>query len=255
MRPWIKEPARRAVRQCCHYRLLAGSHPLQLPEHEPILVLAPHVDDEALGCGELLIRRAAAGQLCHVAYFTDSSGTGQAQPRPEMAAQRKREAIHAMASIGIPVQHLHFLDAPDGRLKDLNESQKKHWQAVIASLLTALQPRILLIPCHFDGSSEHEAMHGLVSAAASRITMQLRVLEFPVWSWWNPRFLWPHIARISHIWHHRISNHGADKRALLECYPSQTAIIPPAQEPVLPRAMTQAFLQGYEFYFEMESNT
>lgn len=255
MGPWIKEPVRWVARQCCRYRLLVGSNPLPMSDHEPILVLAPHVDDEALGCGEFLIRRAAAGQICHVAYFTDSSGTGRTQPRAVLAAQRKQEAIHAMGAIGIPLPHLHFLDAPDGRLKDFTDTERHHWEAVIVSLLTALQPRLLLLPCHFDGSSEHEAMYRLVSAAMSRITMRPRVLEFPVWSWWNPRFLWPHIGRISHVWHQPITRHGTDKRALIECYPSQTAIIAPAREPVLSRFMIQAFLQGHEFFFEMESNS
>ena len=39
----------------------------------PILVLAPHPDDESLGCGGLIAQACAAGIEVHVAILTDGS--------------------------------------------------------------------------------------------------------------------------------------------------------------------------------------
>src|SRR3990170_3703757 len=45
--------------------------PLDRPPGSRILVLAPHMDDEALGCGGSLHRHVLAGESVTVAYLTD----------------------------------------------------------------------------------------------------------------------------------------------------------------------------------------
>src|SRR5262245_24685447 len=43
--------------------------------HSPVLVLAPHPDDESLGCGGLIAACQAQGHPVHVLVLTDGAGS------------------------------------------------------------------------------------------------------------------------------------------------------------------------------------
>ena len=72
-----------------------------------VLVLAPHPDDEVLGCGGAIARHAAAGDDVHVVVVTRGS--------PEfctsaMIEENRMELAAAHAILG--VQSVRFLDFP-----------------------------------------------------------------------------------------------------------------------------------------------
>src|SRR5882724_2841134 len=65
------------------------------PESGKILVLAPHMDDETLGCGGTIARHAQAGADVAVVFLTDGrygSGAIAALPEPERG-RRQREYV------------------------------------------------------------------------------------------------------------------------------------------------------------------
>jgi LmbE family N-acetylglucosaminyl deacetylase/glycosyltransferase involved in cell wall biosynthesis len=249
----FKELARRALRFTCTFALRLRSRPLTLSPDGPTLVLAPHMDDEAFGCGALLAARLAAGARTHVAYFTDgSAGLGPHSPVSPSAliAIRQNEALTAMTGLGLDAQNLHFLNAPDGRLKHLSASERDHWRNVLADLIARIQPSEILLPSRSDGSSEHEAMFRLLAAALASSGARVRVLEFPVWSWWNPRFLLPVVFRVSRVWRVPVAPHAAAKSRLLLGYPSQTTLLPHQSEPALSPDFLASFRTSHEFFFE-----
>ena len=90
------------------------------PSDERIVVLAPHMDDEVIGCGGTLARHIACGSHVTVVFLTDGRGGGggaagnAAAGETSIAATRKHEAKLALAELGIT--HIVFLDAEDGRL-------------------------------------------------------------------------------------------------------------------------------------------
>src|SRR5581483_3324065 len=96
------------------------------PGAERVLVLAPHMDDETIGCGGALAQHVRAGANVHVVFLTDGrhgSGklgalTGEARREAEMqlVATRKEEALRALATLG--VQGWTFLDVEDGTLSN-----------------------------------------------------------------------------------------------------------------------------------------
>ena len=80
------------------------------------LVLAPHPDDESLGCGGLIAACCAAGRPPVVAVLTDGSGShpgSRAYPPASLAAIRKAEVTAAVGHLGMPVERLVFLGARD----------------------------------------------------------------------------------------------------------------------------------------------
>lgn len=249
----VKEFARKTVRHAVALALRLRSHPLTLSAQGPTLVLAPHMDDEALGCGALLAARCASGARVQVAYFTDgAAGLGAASPIPphELARLRQNEARTAMSVLGLGDSDLHFLNAPDGGLKHLSPSEKSHWTAVLADLLKTVRPAEILLPSRSDGSSEHEAMFRLLAAAVPLSGVPVRVLEFPVWSWWNPLLLRTALRRSDRVWLANNPAHRATKAKLLRCYPTQTTLHPHQATPALTADFLASFNTSSEFIFE-----
>src|SRR5437762_25173 len=75
----------------------------------PLLVLAPHPDDESLGCGGLIAEACGRGQDVHVVILTDGTGShpnSRAWPRHRLKALREAEAREAVAALGLPPERL-----------------------------------------------------------------------------------------------------------------------------------------------------
>ena len=83
----------------------------RLKDYGPVLVIAPHPDDEVLGVGGTMARLSDAGAEVHVAIVT----TGRA-PRfaAEQVAQVRAEAAAAHAVLGVTATH--YLDCPAAEL-------------------------------------------------------------------------------------------------------------------------------------------
>ncbi len=88
----------------------------------PLLVLAPHPDDESLGCGGLLaaafsIRGPRRG--AHVVCLTDGAGShpGSSAVSPaDLAVIRRRELVSALIHLGGTEGDLTWVGAPDRAL-------------------------------------------------------------------------------------------------------------------------------------------
>jgi LmbE family N-acetylglucosaminyl deacetylase len=78
-----------------------------------IVVISPHPDDDVIGCGGMMWKRALAGDEVHSIYLS----SGEMGGRPEgMSAEdhiKQRENEAAVASEVLQIAMVHFLRAPD----------------------------------------------------------------------------------------------------------------------------------------------
>ena len=73
---------------------------LKFAHARKILVVAPHPDDETLGCGGLISLLAQNGSAFYIVFVTDGSAShrnSRAWPSARLAAQREQEARNALA--------------------------------------------------------------------------------------------------------------------------------------------------------------
>src|SRR6202167_1978892 len=92
------------------HTILGGERPL---------ILAPHADDETLGCGALIAACCERGQPPVVVILTDGAAShpGSKQYPPERLRQlRAEEARQAVAALGLASENLLFFDYPDTAL-------------------------------------------------------------------------------------------------------------------------------------------
>jgi len=115
----------------------------------PVLVLAPHPDDEIFGCGGVLAQAVDAGAEVRVVVLTDGAAQGD-------AATRQAESAEAARRLGLPVpEHWNLGDrtlAPgDPRLA-----------ARIRALLEEVRPHVVLVPSPAEVHPDHRALALLV---------------------------------------------------------------------------------------------
>ena len=121
----------------------------------PLLVIAPHPDDEIFGCGGVLAQAAAAGAEIQVVIATDGTAQGE-------AADRRAESIEAASRLGLPEPVLWGL--PDRSLTaDSQELTER-----MRSLLLELRPRVMLVPSPAELHPDHRA----TAIAAYRLLQQ-----------------------------------------------------------------------------------
>lgn len=156
------------------------------------MILAPHPDDETLGCGGLAMRKRAAGTRVDVIVATDGAATHPDMPlrqltRQDLVALREEETREACDILGIGADNLRFLRYPDGalgtRADDLRES--------LAEAIAEISPEEIYVCARADGHRDHVAL----AQAARNLSAEGRLggadlWEYPVWYWdfrsWRP---------------------------------------------------------------------
>ena len=150
------------------------------------LILAPHPDDESLGCGGLIAEACAQGLAPRVLVVTDGTGShpgSRAYPAPRLRALREAEARAAVAALGLASDRIGFLGLRDTAVPRAGEA----FEAAVAAVVDAVREEeggILLGPWRHDPHGDHEATHAIAAAAASQAGVLH--LAYPVWGWTLP---------------------------------------------------------------------
>lgn len=150
----------------------------------PLLVLAPHPDDESLGCGALLAA-AFEGPGAHVVCMTDGGASHAPSPdwpRTRLATLRAAELEAAVAALGGTRGDITRLDLPDAGMEDMADSHDAI-AARIVSLARQTGARTLVAPSARDPHCDHVATAAIAARAAA--LGALRHLSYAIWSRWR----------------------------------------------------------------------
>lgn len=114
------------------------------------LVIAPHPDDEVIGCGGLIAHLISAGASVHVAIVTDGAAGGEGD-LSELAALRQRESTAGLAVLGAPAPT--FLGYADRSIsRSLPELATR-----FGELVAQLQPDLIVLPSLVEIHPDHAA--------------------------------------------------------------------------------------------------
>jgi LmbE family N-acetylglucosaminyl deacetylase len=116
-----------------------------------VLVVAPHPDDEVLGCGGVICRHVARGDDVYVVVV--SKGAADLFP-PALVEQVRQET--AAANILIGTKRVFFLDFPAPRLDIVPASSLAD---ALKDLVVQIQPATLYLPHHGDLHGDHKAVY------------------------------------------------------------------------------------------------
>ena len=249
----MKELLRHGLRTAVTVLLRVRSRPYPVSPDGRCVVIAPHQDDEALGCAGLILARRTAGLPVSIIYLTDGAASHPGHPclsPADLAQLRRAEARQAMQRLGVPDSCLDFIDAPDGTLAHLSQDAFEYLARRLAARISLNQPTEMFLPCRDDGSSEHTAAYRITRRALHLAGLVPRLLEYPVWAWWSPQRL----ARVGmtsqRVWRLSFAHAASRKRDALACYVTQGQPTPPWPQAVLPAGFVDCFANGEEYFFE-----
>jgi N-acetylglucosamine malate deacetylase 1 len=141
-----------------------------------VLVIAPHPDDEAIGCGGTVAKHCAGGERVEVVFLT-SGELALSHMEPEDAWQiREHEAQDAAAVLGIA--ELTFMRLPDWGLSDSNGGA-----AALARQIERVSPTTIYAPHPGDWHPDHRAAAELARGAGRDIGLSPEaVLGYEIWT-------------------------------------------------------------------------
>ncbi len=185
------------------------------------IVVAPHPDDESLGCGGLIAACVASGVLPLVVVLTDGAGShrnSRAFPPDRLRTVRAREVLDAVACLGLPPGRVAFLGEPD--------SAAPHAGPAFKSVVTRLAKMIgrettctaVLAPWQHDPHCDHLAASHIAAAAAH--IRGVRHVAYPVWGWTMPANA-PVPAPVSTGWRLDIAAFLSPKRRAIQAHRTQ----------------------------------
>lgn len=182
-----------------------------------VLVLAPHADDEVIGCGGAVALHVAAGAEVKVVIATDGArgdarllqpnltDEARASIQKEVVRRRQQEALEASRVLGVAEPE--FLGAPDGALRADGE-----FVAQLTRIVAEFRPEMVYLPFVMDQHEDHWQCNHLLAQAVAR----------------RPRGSGAMIVRGYEVWAPLVANRLADitsvaaiKQAALEAYRSQ----------------------------------
>ncbi|WP_204246478.1 PIG-L deacetylase family protein [Alistipes sp. An116] len=221
-------------------------HKLSIQSWSRILIVAPHPDDEVLGCSGLIQRLLREEKRVDVVILSGGGKSHAACCQIEeslLIDSRRNLSRKAAGILGLPLDNLHFLNYPDGSISyDCPETGQ------LKNLIEELQPDVIFVPHRGEGWSDHLAAGTIVRKLVGK-TSKVELYAYCVWFWfyniWNIDWKNAHILAMTSQ-EHRMKNRAIDAYVLPKA---------PCGKPwsgVLPDVFVRANRWKKELYFKME---
>jgi LmbE family N-acetylglucosaminyl deacetylase len=202
----------------------------------PILVIAPHPDDETLAVGGLIAAARQRGVDVTVAAVTDGE-KAYLEPSAEaqkLGALRRREQEEALAQLGVAKAKIIRFGLPDSGLRSR--------QAGLAEWLTPLISREtnVIAPWRGDFHPDHEACGRAAASVAEQVGASLSFYFFWTWHRGTPELLEGLALRSFALENDLLEA----KLSALDCHRSQ--LVREGGSPILPEAFLAPARRPFE---------
>ncbi len=162
------------------------AHPLNPDELGNVLVVAPHPDDESLGCGGTIALLRKQGYIVHVLFVSDgtlSHPNSPSYPADRLRQLRESEALEALRRLNVPAENARFMRQKDRQVSTLGSVGFADAVAYVHDLLYEIKPTTVLVPWRRDPHPDHRASWQILTTAAGQLPTRPRVLEYLIWLW------------------------------------------------------------------------
>lgn len=182
----LKKILQRVRRRCIRSAVQSMARPFPVTA-APSVVIAPHPDDEVLGCAGLMRAKRALGAQVSVVFVTDGAAAHEhccpTAPRT-IGTARRRLATEACRLLGLSPHELHWLGLEDGAVPG---GGMGYHAAVtdLAALLGRLGPAEIFVPHPLEPWPDHRAATAIATGALASYRSAHTLWYYPVWSWYG----------------------------------------------------------------------
>ena len=148
---------------------------------DKVLIVAPHPDDEVLGCSGLIQRLLSEGKRVDVVIL---SGGGRSHAtccdvdESLLIESRRNLSRTADRILGLPLENLHFFDYPDGNIAFDNSETER-----LRALIDRLRPQSIFVPHRGEGWKDHLSA-GQIARKLIEGKSDVSCYEYCVWFWY-----------------------------------------------------------------------
>ncbi|MBM3499910.1 MAG: PIG-L family deacetylase [Armatimonadetes bacterium] len=144
-----------------------------------VLVVTPHPDDEAIGCGGALCAHSEAGDTIRLVYLTSGEQGGHGLPPGETARRRETEAGEAARLLGAELTE--FWRQPDGALR-----ATRRLVARLRDLVADWRPGLIYATHDGEMHPDHRAAARLVRRALRELPAAVPTPAVRLFEVWTP---------------------------------------------------------------------
>ena len=152
------------------------------------LIIAPHPDDEALGCGGLIALLRSQNAEVHVVFMTNG-GASHPNSRKydtlKLQALRKSEAIKSCLVLNVLESNIHFLELEDSKLHSISKEQKRICYGSLSLIFELCDFDSVVMTWRRDAHSDHRETYNLISEFIFKLENFVQIIEYPIWLWTN----------------------------------------------------------------------
>lgn len=148
--------------------------PIQAPFGKSMLVVAPHQDDEAIGCGGALALQVRSGQRASIVMLQSGVGEDIAGLAPQQVIELRNEESRRCAAV-LNLDPPVFLNHQDLAAEASQASEE------VLHILQEKRVDAVFVPFVLDGHPDHRTANRILAAALAKISWDVRVFGYEVW--------------------------------------------------------------------------
>ena len=221
-----------------------------------LLVLAPHPDDESLGCGGLITLLKKADKSVKIVFLTSGDAShlnSKSHSSENLALIRQNEAKTACELLGVNITDLLFLRLKDSKLPLLNFDDLKNVSNTILDRFSEFDS--LALPWRRDPHDDHRVTYQIGEIILNLLRKKVTKIEYPIWLWKNGiKKDWPMVEEVS-AYRLDISKVRIQKKLAIQSHSTQLGkvIHDDPEGFVLTEELLAPFLSDFEYYFITKS--
>lgn len=220
----------------------------QIVSEGRIVIVAPHPDDEIIGCGGLITRLISQGNSPHIIIMTGGEGSHNGccdTPKKDIVNARRHLTRNALAILGLSAKYLHELNFKDGNINSDDAEVES-----LKRLITEINPQSIFVPHWGEGWRDHINTAKLIRNIinSSSILTKPKVWEYCVWMWYYNVWRgldWKNCYKVA-----MTKEELSRKRVAMQAYISPLAPCGKPWSGVLPKLFIKANRGNTELYFK-----
>lgn len=154
--------------------IFSGLTMVDKPDGNRILVLAPHPDDDVIGCGGTIRLHTLLGHTVSIVYLTDGERGVRSLNATKTAELRTLEAIRAAGYLGVPEENLFHLHLKDSDV--INQSGSNY---ELRQIFEKTNPDIIYLPSFVESHRDHYATNVLLK---NNLIRDATIAAYEIWT-------------------------------------------------------------------------
>ncbi|WP_419800611.1 PIG-L deacetylase family protein [Mucilaginibacter sp.] len=159
---------------------------VNLSDFGTTFVIAPHPDDESLGCGGTIALLRKAGLPVYVLFVSDgtlSHPNSKKYPAEKLRELRESEAVKALNILGVDAANASFMRIKDRSVPNPGQAGFEACVLQMLQIFNKLRPDTILVTWEKDPHPDHRASWQILNQAVALLHQKPRILQYLIWIW------------------------------------------------------------------------